>query len=185
VAPGARHARRPGVRRGGFTAAEAGQDVVEPHTELEGRGHEELYLVVRGAARFTLDGEEVDAPAGTLVFVPDPRVHRQAVATEPGTEVLAFGGDPVFKPAGDEWIWRVRALLPDGLDHARELVESGLVEAPDNPGVWYAQALVAAAGGDPAGARDWLARAGEREPALLDEARSEDLLADVARERGR
>ena len=29
------------------------------------------------------------------------------------TEVLAFGGDPVFRPSGSEFIWRVRALLPD------------------------------------------------------------------------
>jgi hypothetical protein len=83
----------------GFTADEAGQDVVEPHTESEdGRGHQELYLVARGAARFTLDGEEFDAPAGTLVFVRDPSVHRHGVAVEAGTEVLAFGGDPVFQP---------------------------------------------------------------------------------------
>jgi hypothetical protein len=67
----------------GFSASEAGQDVVEPHTESgDGRGHEELYLVVRGSARFTLDAKAFDAPAGTLVFVPDPGVHRHGVAGE-------------------------------------------------------------------------------------------------------
>ena len=50
-----------------YTAAEAGQEVVEEHTE-EALGHEELYVVVAGSATFTLDGEELDAPQGTLVF---------------------------------------------------------------------------------------------------------------------
>ena len=57
-----------------YTAAEAGQDVVEPHTEDE---HEEVYFVFRGKARFTLDGTSFDAPAGTYVFLPDPSIHRQ------------------------------------------------------------------------------------------------------------
>ena len=68
-------------------AEKAGDDVVEPHTE-EGTGHEELYFVARGSATFTLDGETVHAPAGTYVFLPDPAVHRHAVADEPGTAVL-------------------------------------------------------------------------------------------------
>lgn len=101
-----------------FIAENPGDDVIEPHRETDGRGHQELYVVMRGAARFTLDGETFDARAGTLVSVPDPDVHRHGVAAEPGTEVLAFGGDPVFRPAGHEWMWRVRALLPDQLDRA-------------------------------------------------------------------
>jgi len=167
---------------GGYVAAEAGEDLIEPHTESgDGRGQEELYFVVRGAATFTLDGERFDAPAGTCVFVGDPGVHRYAAASEPNTEVLAFGGEPVFEPAGDEWMWRVRALLPERLDRAREIADEGLVEAPGNPGVHYAQALIAAAGGRPEDACEWLANAVEVEPRLLEEARSEGLLAAVVR----
>src|SRR3954452_5617097 len=70
--------------------AEPGHEVVEEHTEKT-YGHEELYVVVSGRARFTLDGEEVDAPAGTLVHLPDPAVRRTAVAVDPGTAVLAVG----------------------------------------------------------------------------------------------
>jgi mannose-6-phosphate isomerase-like protein (cupin superfamily) len=164
-----------------FVASEAGEDVIEPHTEMDGRGHQELYVVMRGAARFTLDGESFEAPAGTLISVPDPRVHRHGVATEPVTEVLAFGGDAVFQPAGDEWIWRVRHLLPDQVEPARALADAGLAEQPDSPGLWYVQALVAAAEQKPERAREWLNKAVEREPRLLDEARAEPLLADVAR----
>src|SRR3954454_1672955 len=55
-----------------YTANEAGVDVVEPHTENPLLAHEDLYFVARGRAAFTVDGEEIDAPAGTYVFVPDP-----------------------------------------------------------------------------------------------------------------
>ena len=48
-----------------------GENVVEEHTEERLR-HEELYVVISGRARFELDGESVDAPAGTLVFLGDP-----------------------------------------------------------------------------------------------------------------
>jgi hypothetical protein len=172
-----------GVRAFGvnsFAAAEAGRDVIEPHTETDdGRGHEELYFVVRGSARFTLDGDSFDVPSGTFVFVRDPDVHRHAIANESGTEVLAFGGDPVFRPSGAEWMWRVRPLLPDQLGPAQAIADAGLAELPESPGVWYSQALVAAAGDQPEQAREWLSRAVEREPRLLDEARRDQLLADV------
>jgi hypothetical protein len=85
---------------------------------------------VRGAARFELDGSFFDAPAGTLVFGGDPNVHRHGVAVAAGTEVLAFGGDPVFRPSGSEWIWRVRALLPDRIQEAQALVDGGLDDSP-------------------------------------------------------
>jgi hypothetical protein len=46
------------VGMGTYTAEEPGQDVVEPHRETEGgMGHEEVYVVLRGRATFTLDGE--------------------------------------------------------------------------------------------------------------------------------
>jgi uncharacterized protein YjlB len=67
-----------------------GSEVIEDHTEAS--GHEELYVVVSGRAEFTVGGAEVDAPAGTLVYVPDPETQRVAVAREPGTTVLALGG---------------------------------------------------------------------------------------------
>lgn len=76
-----------------YVARAGGDPVVEEHTEADdsGTGHEELYLVLSGRATFTVEGEAADAPAGTLVFVPDPRATRSAVAHEPGTTVIAFG----------------------------------------------------------------------------------------------
>jgi tetratricopeptide (TPR) repeat protein len=73
--------------------AKAGEDVIGEHDELGpgADGHEELYVVVQGDATFTLDGDEVDAPHGTVVFVP-PGTTRKAVAKTDETIVLAVGG---------------------------------------------------------------------------------------------
>lgn len=86
-----------GIRAFGTNAyaADADQLIVEEHDEVSGTGpggHEELYVVVRGRARFTIDGEDLDAPAGTLVFLPEPEAVRVATALEDGTLVMAFGG---------------------------------------------------------------------------------------------
>jgi hypothetical protein len=162
----------------GFSAANAGDVVVEPHDERAGRGHEELYVVLRGVARFTLDGEQRDAPAGTLVFVKDAAVHREAVALVPGTAVLALGGPPTFVPAGHEYIARVRAAADDP-PAARRIAEDGLRELPESPGVRYALALAAAARDDLDEARIRLAEAIAAVPELRDEARTEPLLRDL------
>src|SRR5262245_52563568 len=77
----------------------AGEELVEPHHERDDEsnltdGHEELFAVMRGQAVFTVDGEEIDAPAGTLVFVRDPDLIRSARATADGTAILAVGARP-------------------------------------------------------------------------------------------
>lgn len=73
--------------------AKAGEDVVGEHDELGpgADGQEELYVVVQGDATFTLDGEEIRAPQGTVVFV-QPGTTRKAVATSDETIVLSVGG---------------------------------------------------------------------------------------------
>ena len=76
-----------------YTAANAGDEVVEEHTE-EQLGHEEIYFVHTGHAVFTVDGEEVDAPAGTMVYLDDVKQTRHAIAKEAGTTVIAIGGVP-------------------------------------------------------------------------------------------
>ena len=77
----------------------AGDEMVEPHDERDDEaqltdGHEELFAVTSGHAVFTVDGEDLDAPAGTLVFVRDPGLIRTARATVDGTAILAIGGRP-------------------------------------------------------------------------------------------
>jgi hypothetical protein len=76
-----------------YVARAPGDRVVGEHNETDTR-HEELYLVASGHATFIVGGEQMDAPAGTFVYVPDPDTMRSAVAREAGTTVLCFGGTP-------------------------------------------------------------------------------------------
>ncbi len=71
-------------------------EMIGEHDEMGERSgkHEELYFVSAGHATFTVNGDEVDAPAGTLVFVRDPALLRAARATADGTTVLMVGGPP-------------------------------------------------------------------------------------------
>ena len=78
-----------------FSGTKGAQVIIEHReTEESGTQHEELYFVSSGRARFTIEGEEVDAPAGTFVYVPDPNALRSAVAEEDGTAILCLGGTP-------------------------------------------------------------------------------------------
>jgi hypothetical protein len=72
----------------------AGETIVREHHEAGPGGdmHEELYVVVQGSAAFTVDGEKVEAPQGAVIFVRDPGVLREAVATAPDTVIVATGG---------------------------------------------------------------------------------------------
>jgi len=68
----------------------SGEEVIKRHDETE-QSHEELYLVLSGRATFTVGGDEIPAPAGTIVYIPDPSAERLAVANEDGTVVLSVG----------------------------------------------------------------------------------------------
>lgn len=91
-----------------FLGAAPGDRVVELHDE-RGAGHEELYVVLRGAARFIVDGEEHAVAAGGLVLVA-PGSTREAFATAPGTAVLVVGATPGTPFAVSGWEARQLAL---------------------------------------------------------------------------
>ena len=84
-----------------YVARAPDQVVIEEHAEGPD-GHEELYVVVAGAARFTVDGETFDASAGTVVFV-TPAETRVARALEAGTTILAVGAAPGTAFTVSEW----------------------------------------------------------------------------------
>ena len=150
-----------------YTATEAGQDVVEEHTE-ERLGHEELYLVVSGRATFVLDGDEVEVPAGSAVFLRDPAVKRYARAEEAGTTVVAVGG----KPGGHEvsaWEYFFAAYpKADAGDYDGALgeLDAGLAAKPDHPPLHYHRACILARAGRADEARTHLQRALELDPEL-------------------
>src|SRR5256714_13140196 len=80
-----------GIHAFGINAYTPGEDgtLINEHDE-SGSGQEELYIVLDGRATFEVDGETVDAPAGTFVFVP-PESRRKATG---GGTILAFGATP-------------------------------------------------------------------------------------------
>ena len=120
-------------------------------------------MVVSGRATFTLDGEEVEAPAGTLVHLPDPAVRRTAVAAEPGTAVLALGAKrgEAFQPSPWELYFRAGRLSPD---EAVQYYVEHRGEFPEHAGVDYNLACFRALAGDREGAVADFRRAFERSP---------------------
>ena len=98
-----------------FLGAAAGDRVVERHDET-GVGHEELYVVLRGAARFVVDGDEHAVPAGSVVLVAAQSM-REAFATEPDTAVLAIGAAPGTPFSVSPW--EARQLAASGVRSSR------------------------------------------------------------------
>ena len=147
-----------------WTGREAGDRISNEHDEGEDDGEEELYLVQRGRAKFELDGEPVQAPVGTLVFV-RPDVKRTAFAEEPGTTIIALGGTPgkAYEPDGFE-IWApLNSLYEAGeyaeaADRGRELIQAH----PEYPGLLYNVACCESLAGRTADAIEHLRLAIER-----------------------
>jgi mannose-6-phosphate isomerase-like protein (cupin superfamily) len=159
-----------------YTATEAGQDVVEEHTE-ERLGHEEMYVVVSGRATFVLDGNEVEVPAGSAVVLRDPSVKRSARAEEPGTTVLAVGGKPgLHEVSAWERFFISYAVVDADPERAVAELEEGLAERPDHPALNYHLACILSRTGRLDEARASLDRALELDPTLREWAeKDEDL----------
>jgi tetratricopeptide (TPR) repeat protein len=157
-----------GIRAFGTNAyaADAGQDVVEEHDEQTpgAGGHEEMYVVLTGHARFTVDGDEIDAPAGTIVFLPEPAARRAAKALEDGTTVLAVGAEPGRPYEVSAWEWNFLAedqKARGDLDGAIATMRDALGEHDGNPSVHYNLACYLARAGQVDEAREQLAHATE------------------------
>jgi quercetin dioxygenase-like cupin family protein len=159
-----------------YTAGEVGQDVVEPHAEDV---HQELYFVAAGRATFTIDGAEYDCPAGTYVFLPDPASRRHAVAAEPGTTVLSFGGPPTFEPSAWEWVFRASPLVRSDPERAREILAEGLATNPKSASLHYNLACLEAIAGRSEQALAELRRAIELDRKASGWARGDEDLASL------
>ncbi len=155
-----------------WTAASKGDRLMPEHQEDE--GNEELYVVLRGRARFEIDGESVDAPVGTLVFL-SPEGNRTAFAEEAGTTVLAIGST-AGKPyeAGGWEVWaEFHPAYEAGdydavIDRARETLEASGYAVP-----LYNLACCEALAGRKEDAVGHLKTAVERRPSLRDLAKED------------
>jgi len=141
-----------GIRAFGVNAFTPGENgaLVSEHDEA-GSGQEELYVVLDGTATFEVDGETIDAPAGTFVFV-SPEARRKA--TGDGT-VLVVGATPDEAYQAIDWgeAWdfhqdSMRAYGEQRYADAVEAVRAGLERTPDHPGLHYNYACFATLAGD-------------------------------------
>lgn len=134
-----------------YRGAAVGDVVVEEHDERSPNagGHEELYVVLRGRASFVVDGEEIDAPAGTCLRV-DVGETRIAHAAEAGTTVLVMGAKPgaASPPSPFEWWYRAEGARRAGeYDAVVEILRPGLDVHPESGGIHYQLACALALGG--------------------------------------
>ena len=162
-----------------FRAVAADGHVVREHDEIGGLvsdGQQELYVVLTGGATFNVDGERVDAPAGSLVFVRKPAAKRSAVATETGTTVLAIGGTEgqayhVQPPEGQE---AMRAYNAGDFETALEKVQQVLAREPDDVLSLFNAACFEARLGRTDDALAHLGRAIELNERAVDQARGDE-----------
>jgi mannose-6-phosphate isomerase-like protein (cupin superfamily) len=156
--------------------------LIGEHNE-EGSGQEELYIVLEGNAIFEVDGETIDAPAGTFVFV-GPEARRKA--TGEGI-VLAVGATPgeAYEGIdwGDAWSFHQESMAAYGEQRyadALEAVRGGLEQMPDHAGFHYNYACFATLAGDTSDETiDHLRRSVELFPRFGEQARKDDDFAAI------
>jgi|SRR5215475_4133539 len=141
-----------GIHAYGINAYTPGENgtLISEHDE-SGSGQEELYIVLDGKATFEIDGETVDAPAGTFVFAP-PESRRKA--TGDGT-ILAVGATPGEPYQALDWgeAWpfhreSMTAYTDKRYADALDAVRRGLERSPENPGLLYNYACFATLAGE-------------------------------------
>ena len=163
-----------------YTAAAAGDDVVEDHAESTNQ-HEEVYVVITGRATFVIDGAEVDAPAGTVVYLEDPAERRAARAAEPNTTVLAIGGRPgVHQVSTWEYVFPALPYARAG-DYARakEIVLEGIAACGEHPDLVYQLACFEARLGERDSALEHIRAAVAGDERMREWARADDDLASI------
>jgi hypothetical protein len=164
-----------------WTATEDGGPIIGEHDEASGVAHEELYVVLTGRATFTVDGEEIDAPAGTLVHVADPSVKRAAVGAA-DTTVLVVGAKPgeAFTPSAWERSAEALRFWPtEEWDKAIEVLEGHLADTPDHAGTYYNLACAHARAGRPEVALEHARKAIELQEIFAEYATTDDDLVSI------
>jgi tetratricopeptide (TPR) repeat protein len=157
-----------------WTSVNPGDVAINEHDE-EG-GNEELYFVLSGHAVFTVDGDEVDATAGTFVFV-RPEARRKAVAKAAETTVIAVGATAgeAFWPRN--WERSTQALVhwqTEDWDAAIAELSGLHDEHPDDGLILYNLACAESRAGQADAAIEHLRRACELEARFSELGREDD-----------
>jgi len=161
--------RRFGIKAFGvnaYTATEAGGRIIEEHTE-GALGHQEIYLVLLGRARFTIDGTDHELGPGQMVFLRDPELRRGAVALDDYTVVIALGGKPGSPHVVSPWeamFAAVPAVERGDWDEAVEIHQEALAEFPKSAPLLYNLACIESLAGRSLDSLLHLERAVELDP---------------------
>ena len=165
----------------GFVRGEDGT-LINEHDEA-GSGQEELYFVVDGTATFEVDGETIETPQGTLLYV-GPEARRKATGD---ATILVMGGTPgeVYQAVdwGEAWQFHRESLTAyseQRYGDAVEAVRAGLELMPDHAGLQFNYACFATLAGDTSDETfDHLRRSVELLPRFREDARRDDDFASV------
>lgn len=175
--------RRFGIRAFGtnaYTPGASGQ-IVEEHTEgiLQ---HEEMYLVLRGRVRFTVDGNDHELGPGQLVHVSDPSLRRAGVALTDDAAVLAVGGKPGEPHEVSAWEYTFFAsphIRAGRYDEARRLLKEGLEDKSGSAPILYDLGCVEALAGENEKALELLSQAVAADERFREYAQTDDDLVSI------
>jgi tetratricopeptide (TPR) repeat protein len=164
-----------------WSADDAGVAIIPEHDEVPS-GHEELYVVIAGHATFWIDGEEIDGPTGTTVFVRDPALKRSATTSAGGATILTVGGAPgeAFSVRPWETNAEIFPLFEEGrYEEARDRLRAALEENTDAGGLLYNLACAEARLGETDAALDHLAQAIAASESFAELAQGDDDFASI------
>ena len=172
-----------GIHSFGINARTQGEDGTLINEHDEAGGQEEVYVVLDGTATFEIDGETVEAPAGTFVSV-EPEARRKATGN---ATVLALGGTVGEAYQAFDWgeAWQIQNESMDAYGEQRyadaaAAVRRGLEQFPDHAGLNYNYACFATLAGEVDDETfERLRRGVELFPPFRDQARGDDDLAAV------
>jgi hypothetical protein len=164
-----------------WTAHAAGDPVINEHDEDDPTADQELFLVLRGHAVFELDGNRVDAPAGTLVFAP-PRTKRSASAREEGTTIILVEGTPGKGYEARGWeLWAPLAPLYQAGEYAEvaDRLAAVVAAAPQYPMLFFNLACCESLSGRTSEALDHLRHAIEMSEEFRESAKADSDLDPI------
>ncbi|MDF3046470.1 MAG: Cupin 2 conserved barrel domain protein [Ornithinibacter sp.] len=167
-----------------WTGHAAGDRVINEHDEGDPTADQELFLVLRGHAEFEIDGDRVDAPTGTLVFVA-PGIKRTASAKEPGTTIIAVEGTPGKGYDARGWeLWAPLAPLYFAGEYAEvaDRLQAVVIAAPQYPMLFYNLACCESLLGRPSDALDHLRHAIEMSEEFRESAKDDSDLDPIRQE---
>jgi hypothetical protein len=169
-----------------WTAQSVGDPVINEHDPGDPTVDEELFLVMRGHAAFEVDGDRVDAPAGTFVAVP-PGTQRRAAAEAPDTAILLIEGTPgtAYAPRGWE-LWAPLAPMYGAGRYAEvaDALRTTVEEHPEYGMLFFNLACCESLTGERTEALEHLRRAIELSDEFRDNARTDEDLDAIRDEPG-